>query len=524
MRACLLLAFSLPIAGIQGAEKDLAGNWTFLFPRDSREDALWLIRFEQNGGNWSGRVVASRERFPRAELSNLKVKDGKVSFSLTIPTNRYNVQAALPAGDGKAIYGAINLDGTFIPVEMQRTTLTSLNRSVLDREILANSSDRIKIIRSARRLLLQAETVKAKADEVKQWADKAIQAAADYGNGYKREVLLDVVTILNEQDGLASVAIVYAKQADAMVKKTDLPDVQKRTWSLLAVALSRAGKSEEAKEVAGRIDKIDYSVRATPFGGRAGKSTRVALVELFTGTECPPCVAADMAFDGLTKTYKPTDTVLLQYHLHIPGPDPLTNESTVARWKYYTEIFPSRARGTPTILFNGNPAGVGGGRQNVAQSRYQQYVGIVNPLLEKVARANLKATAQRKGDTVTIAIEASEVKDAADTTRLRIALAEEEVGYTGGNKVARHHFVVRDFVGGTEGIAVTKKDLKKELTVDIAALRKKIKAYLDKYNKSGRGPFSTTEWPLEMKKLHVIAFLQDDNSSEVLQAVHAEVK
>ena len=57
--------------------------------------------------------------------------------------------------------------------------------------------------------------------------------------------------------------------------------------------------------------------------GTAG--TVPVLVELFTGAECPPCVAADLAFDALGKTYKPTDVVLLEYHLHIPGPDALTN-------------------------------------------------------------------------------------------------------------------------------------------------------------------------------------------------------
>ena len=52
---------------------------------------------------------------------------------------------------------------------------------------------------------------------------------------------------------------------------------------------------------------------------------RVVVVELFTGAECPPCVSADVAFDALLETYKPNEVVLLEYHLHIPGPDPLTN-------------------------------------------------------------------------------------------------------------------------------------------------------------------------------------------------------
>ena len=58
----------------------------------------------------------------------------------------------------------------------------------------------------------------------------------------------------------------------------------------------------------------------------------MALVELFTGAQCPPCVAADIAFDAeAVKSYKAADVVLLQYHLHIPGPDPLTNADSEKR-------------------------------------------------------------------------------------------------------------------------------------------------------------------------------------------------
>ncbi len=80
-------------------------------------------------------------------------------------------------------------------------------------------------------------------------------------------------------------------------------------------------------------------------------------MELFTGAQCPPCVAADVAFDALLQTYKPTEFIGLQYHLHIPGPDPLTNNDSEERQKYYG----SAIRGTPSTFFNGKarPAAAG---------------------------------------------------------------------------------------------------------------------------------------------------------------------
>jgi hypothetical protein len=80
-------------------------------------------------------------------------------------------------------------------------------------------------------------------------------------------------------------------------------------------------------------------------------------MELFTGTQCPSCVSADVAFDALLKTYKPADFIGFQYHLHIPGPDPLTNPDAMAQQKHYGSEIP----GTPSTFFNGRSEGGGGG-------------------------------------------------------------------------------------------------------------------------------------------------------------------
>jgi thiol-disulfide isomerase/thioredoxin len=42
------------------------------------------------------------------------------------------------------------------------------------------------------------------------------------------------------------------------------------------------------------------------------------LAELFTGSECPPCVGADLAFDGLVEAVPAKYLAVLVYHLPIP--------------------------------------------------------------------------------------------------------------------------------------------------------------------------------------------------------------
>jgi hypothetical protein len=228
-------------------------------------------------------------------------------------------------------------------------------------------------------------------------------------------------------------------------------------------------------------------------------------------------VGADLAFDALTRTFKPSEVVVLQYHEHIPGPDPLTNPDTEARMKFYGEA----VRGTPAAIFDGKPGPPGGGGFNEAQGKYDQYLGVITPELEKAPKAVIKVAASRKGEKVTIKTDISDLKETGTDVRLRVALVEEEVAYTGGNRMAKHHHVVRALPGGAAGTVLKDKTLSKEFTVDLDDLRKKWGEYLDRV--AMEEPFPNKSRPMELKKLLVVAFIQNDETGEVLQAVQAEV-
>ena len=83
-----------------------------------------------------------------------------------------------------------------------------------------------------------------------------------------------------------------------------------------------------AEEKKGHFEPL----KPDPYSGRASPHhDRVVLLELFTGAECGPCVAADLAFDALSDVYRTTELITLEYHLHIPRPDPLTGRDSVTR-------------------------------------------------------------------------------------------------------------------------------------------------------------------------------------------------
>ena len=512
------------------ADKVAAGTWK-VSAAEKTDTPLWLIHLESRAGKWAGKVLATAEDLPRSELTNVTVKDGTLRFTVKVADSRINFEGKLPGGDSGRILGTANLprrvDGRIrdvvSPVNLERTTLTSLDRESLLKDVVARSKDNIAIVNAVERLVSNAGFRRTKPEEVRGWVDRAVKAAEPYGPRYQQEVLLNLVKILNEQDGMAQVTLPYARRAEKLLRPKDRPAVHQRTLELLATALDRAGKADEAKEVTARIDKLDRSIRVEPYPPRTGKNNRVVVMELFTGAECPPCVAADLAFDALGKAFQPTEAILLQYHEHIPALDPLTNAQTQARMKYYAEAHPGQVRGTPSTLFNGTPGAGGGGGRNAAQEKYDQYHNVIVGQLEQAAGMTLKAKATRKGDRIDIRAEVDELKDPGASVRLRLVLVEDTVNYKGGNGIESHHHVVRAFPGGLEGLALKAKAAKHSATVDLDDLRRQLKKGLEgDYKKAEE--MLPKEIPVEFRNLHVIVLVQDDNSREILHAVQVPVE
>jgi hypothetical protein len=477
------------------------------------------VKFEQKDGKWAGSVTSTRQGVPAAKLDKLVVTKEALRFTLHLQgSGAIPFEAKLPPENEGKILGNVIIDGNVMPAVLERTTLPSLSADALAKETLATRTSGPEVVEAALTLIKDAAKNKAKPEEVRSWADKAVKNAEPFGSRWKSDVVLNVAEMLSEQEGYGTVALQYARQAERGLGPKELPGQQRRVLETLASALKAAGKADEAKEIEARIAKIETKITPEPYAGRKAKSDRVVLVELFTGAQCPPCVAADMAFDALGKAFKPSEVILLQYHLHVPGPDPLTNADTELRARFYGRAI----QGTPTIFFNGKPGPQGGGSAFDAAEKYAEYVGLVEEDLETPAKAKIQLGAARKGAKIEIKAEVSDLAQTGEDVRLRLVLVEEEVKYEGGNKLPTHHHVVRSFPGGVDGLALKDKTGKKTVTVDLEEVRKGLKDYLDKY--AEKRPFPGKERPLELKKLFVVAFVQNDETGEILQAAQVEVK
>jgi hypothetical protein len=338
------------------------------------------------------------------------------------------------------------------------------------------------------------------------------------------EVKGRVLQNLSGKKDYAELALPLAEEAEKQIGESAPLEQRAKIASALAMAAEALGKAEIATAARKKSDMLEakldeeYHAKVPPFKPEPvarddAESERVVLMELFTGAQCPPCVAADVGFDALIASYKPTDLITLQYHLHIPGPDPLTNADAIKRQEYY------EVNSTPTTLFNGEPKASGGGGMANSKAKYDAYIKVVSPLLAGKKQAEIELAANRQGETIAIKASAKAIDPPTDAKlRLRLVVVEDVVKYAGGNNLRFHHHVVRAMPGGPEGIEMAEGKGQAELSITLSDIRGAISKYLDEFTSKGQAfPYALP--PVKLDKLAVVAFVQNDTDKSVLHAV-----
>ena len=166
----------------------------------------------------------------------------------------------------------------------------------------------------------------------------------------------------------------------------------------------------------------------------------------------------------------------------------------------------------------------GGGGHEDAKLLFLEYRTALEKRLEPESAIKLSARAVRKANKVSINATAQNIGVPGEKMRLRLALVEDWVRYKGSNGLAYHHRVVRNLPGGVKGMALVKADNETAQVVDLDELKKSLNTYLDDFAKSDDGPFPDAQRPLRLRNLHVVAFVQNDETGEVLQAVDVPVR
>jgi hypothetical protein len=503
----------------RAADSPFVGTWKMTVFQGGQEITLVLVKVEIQDGKPKGTMLSvALSDLKDAAVEDLQADAKSLHFTLKTKEVVLPVAAYLPADGAKKMLGSWKVGPRTEPILMEKTD---------QKEIDPKSASSPAAGFAELQKIAGIEDAKERDAKLQELLDKS----GDQPVSLVIAQVLVQVTVRDADKAADARAAVdrMIKVAAAYGPEMEYANTSQAVHMLKAVAttLRKAGKTDPAKEVDGRIAKLNdqldkqFLQMAIPFqpevyAGRKAKSERVAVVELFTGAQCPPCVAIDIAFDAALKTYKPSEVVFLQYHLHVPGPDPLTNADTEAREQYYGSDLP-----TPTTFVNGTKAALSGGFASMSKGKYEDLRKRIDEALETDTSAKLKLAVERKGDTLDVKAEVGDLKKIGDKMRLRFVLVEDVVHYPGVNNQRFHHHVVRAFPGGVEGLALNKKNEKKSASVSLAEVRKSLDDYLTAANK--KMPFIDDDRPLDLKRLKIVALIQDEDSKEILQAAQVDV-
>lgn len=248
---------------------------------------------------------------------------------------------------------------------------------------------------------------------------------------------------------------------------------------------------------------------------RVNDNGRVVLAELFTGSECNPCLAADAAYDKLLERYGRSELAVLEYHLHIPRPDPMTNTNTEARAKFY-QVF-----STPTSIINGEDKVIGGGPRVASKSAFEEYCAAIEQDITEPPRATISLSGTLSGNEITLSGKASAEDDTSSHLKFFVVLAEDEIHYQGSNTVSVHRFVVRKIVSPLDGVDFAKGAAALKTTVNISELSDSLKTYLDQFEARVPGGkiFKEKKYEIAPANLYLVAFVQDIGTKKILQSL-----
>ncbi|MFN7927775.1 MAG: tetratricopeptide repeat protein [Blastocatellia bacterium] len=259
-------------------------------------------------------------------------------------------------------------------------------------------------------------------------------------------------------------------------------------------------------------------IKVEAYKPTAARTNRVVLAEVFSGSSCAPCIATDLAVEAALKRYSTKELAVLMYHVQIPDLDPLTNPTGEARQDFYG------ARVAPLVYVNGALQRGLGGYRDKAEESWAKLTPVIDKALDAPSEAAIRISAMRQGPTIKVKLGIEKIRSNASTLRLHLALVEDEVRYTGVNGIRFHPMVVRAMAGEKAAGWAVKADETPafEHTFEVQKIEAATKTYLDEYELNGRAlpvKFEDKKHAIDVNKLSLVAFLQDPQTKQILQAV-----
>jgi hypothetical protein len=216
---------------------------------------------------------------------------------------------------------------------------------------------------------------------------------------------------------------------------------------------------------------------------------------------------------------------VVNYHVDIPAADPLANTGSQDRLDYYS------ANSAPQVFVDGLPIPSLGGYQGAGSAKFDVLKEAIEKRLAAKPEAEVTLGATR-GDGSTLRLHCNLAKaPARKGLVLRLALVEGTVRYSALNGIHFHHAVLRDLLDdvGLDS-AEAGGPVSVDRSIDLIALKNRCatESSATRHEKLANGPLADIltgeNLDLRVDDLAVVAFVQDDDTKEILQSAYIKVK
>jgi hypothetical protein len=166
----------------------------------------------------------------------------------------------------------------------------------------------------------------------------------------------------------------------------------------------------------------------------SSSSSRTVLIETFTSVDCYWCNAEEEpALKKVVQNYAPNEVAIIAYH-GFYGNDPYQTQKGNVRANYYGGV-----SGTPSVWFDGVFNKVGGTGQGV-DAMYGVYEDHINQRVVVPTSVSMDVSGTITNQKVQVSVKITEGDLDASSTRVRIALLEDDIAHEGD----MFHWVLRD--------------------------------------------------------------------------------
>lgn len=531
----LFVGMGLLLAASSSWAAPPAGLWKLRLS-EGGQPLTFLLNFSEVEGKWVGDFISSSPPLQvEPTITQVTVQDKHLTFRLRFRNVDLTSFDGIVAPDGSKITGTL-APPVGVPqlTELKPSKLKNLNDPfTLAQETFEQATGGPDLFNSGFIILSEAAAQKLSEADVRAIADRMTKAAQTYGPRWERTVALRLANDLATQPGFVDVALAQARRAERMLTEEATPAVSMAVMDTLALVYDKAGKADEAKKyrtLAARLELRDYaeSAKASPladapaYAGRKAKSDRAVLVEIFTSADAPPAVAVDLAQAAILKSFQPAEVVVVAYQLHRPTANPLAAKEGMLRTEHYLKSRSITA--LPAVLIDGKAVEVAGGTAAAAQADFDAIRKRIEEQLEKPSPVKLTLTASATETGFSAKATFADLEKPGEKVFLRFALVESRIRYSGISSTRYHLNTLRAMPGGVQGFPLTAATGEQTVTIDPAALRTAIGKDLQEFVETSGVDFRTADRPLALTNLKLIAFIQDDATQEVLQAVQVELK